>query len=46
MSNATEINQELISTYKIDNTILESYFKNSKNQEVTGMVFPLRIDNR
>ena len=32
--------------YKVDNTILESYFKNAKNQNVTGMTFPLRIDNR
>lgn len=46
MGKMEDINQELVSKYKVDNTILESYFKNAKNQDVTGMVFPLRIDNR
>lgn len=42
----SNINEELVNKYKVDNTILESYFKNSKNQEVKGVTFPLRIDNR
>ena len=45
MGNA-DINKELVDKYKVDNTILESYFKNSRNQDVKGMTFPLRIDNR
>ena len=45
-SNTSEVNKELVSRYKVDNTILESFFKNAKNQDVTGMTFPLRIDNR
>ena len=46
MGKITDTNKEMISKYKVDNTILESYFKNEKNQDVTGMTFPLRIDNR
>lgn len=46
MGNMTDTNKEMISKYKVDDTILESFFKNDKNQNVTGMVFPLRIDNR
>lgn len=30
----------------MDNTILESYFKNSNNVPVKGVTFPLRVDNR
>ncbi len=41
-----EVNKELVSKYKVDDTILESYFKNASNQKVDGVVFPLRIDNR
>ena len=32
--------------YEVDNTILESYFKNSNNVPVKGVTFPLRVDNR
>ena len=39
-------NRELVSKYKVDNTILESYFRNARNQDVSGMTFPLRLDNR
>lgn len=46
MGKVTDTNQAMIVKYKVDNTILESYFKNSKNQEVKDVVFPLRIDNR
>lgn len=42
----SEQNKELVNKYRIDDTILESYFKNAKSQNVTGVVFPLRIDNR
>ena len=42
----SDVNKELVDKYKVDNTILESYFKNSRNQDVNGMTFPLRIDNR
>lgn len=45
MGNA-QINKEFVDKYKVDNTILESYFKNAKNQPVKDVVFPLRIDNR
>lgn len=41
-----EFNEEMAARYKVDDTILESYFKNAKNQDVKGVVFPLRIDNR
>ena len=41
-----DVNQQLVDKYKVDDTILESYFKNAKSQNVTGMTFPLRIDNR
>ena len=44
--NTTEVNKEMMDKYRVDNTILESYFKNAKNQYVSGMTFPLRIDNR
>ena len=43
---ASEVNDELIKKYKIDNTILESYFKDETNHRVEGVVFPIRIDNR
>ena len=46
MGKTTDMNKELVAQYKVDNTILESYFKNAKNQYVQGMTFPLRIDNR
>ena len=39
-------NNELISKYKVDNTILQTFFKNEKSQNVSGTTFPLRIDNR
>ena len=42
----SEVNIELIQKYKVDNTILESYFKDSSNKQVKDAVFPLRIDNR
>ena len=42
----SDVNKELVDKYKVDNTILESYFKNSRNQDVKGMTLPLRIDNR
>ena len=42
----SDVNKELVDKYKVDNTILESYFENSRNQDVKGMTFPLRIDNR
>lgn len=45
MGNA-EVNKELVDKYRIDNTILESYFKNERNQPMRDVVFPLRIDNR
>lgn len=41
-----DVNRELVDKYSVDNTILESYFKNARNQDVSGMTFPLRIDNR
>ena len=41
-----KMNQDLVEKYKVDDTILESYFKNGKNEKVDGMVFPLRLDNR
>ena len=31
MANANEINNQLVKKYRIDDTILESYFKNAKN---------------
>lgn len=46
MANNTETNKEFVDKYKVDNTILESYFKSAKNQPVKDVVFPLRIDNR
>ena len=46
MEKTSDINKELVSKYKVDDTILESYFKNAQNQYVKGMTFPLRIDNR
>lgn len=46
MATTTEKNQDLVKKYRLDNTIQESYFKNASNQDVTGMTFPLRIDNR
>ena len=46
MGQTTDTNKEFVDKYKVDNTILESYFKNSRNQYVKGMTFPLRIDNR
>ena len=27
----SDVNKELVDRYKVDNTILESYFKNSRN---------------
>lgn len=39
-------NDELVNKYRLDNTILKSYFKDTRNANVTGVVFPLRIDNR
>lgn len=41
-----EVNKEMVKKYKIDDTILESYFKNASGLDVSGMTFPLRIDNR
>lgn len=46
MATATDVNEQMVQKYKVDNTILESYFKNASNQQVTGLVFPLRLDNR
>ena len=46
MGKTTDMNKEMVSKYRVDDTILESYFKNAKNQNVTGLTFPLRIDNR
>ena len=46
MGQITDTNTNMVEKYRIDDTILESYFKNSKNQCVKGMTFPLRIDNR
>ena len=46
MGTVTDTNKDMVHKYKVDDTILESYFKNASNQNVTGMVFPLRIDNR
>lgn len=46
MATASEVNKELVQKYKVDNTILESYFKNASNAKVAGVVFPLRLDNR
>lgn len=46
MGKITDTNKELIEKYKVDNTIIQSYFKNSKNVNVTNATFPLRIDNR
>jgi C1A family cysteine protease len=46
MATASEVNKEMVKKYKVDNTILESYFKNASNAKVTGVVFPLRLDNR
>ena len=31
MANANEMNNQLVKKYRIDDTILESYFKNAKN---------------
>ena len=31
MANANEINSQLVKKYRIDDTILESYFRNAKN---------------
>ena len=42
----SEVNKELVEKYRIDDTILESYFKNQTDQQVKDVVFPLRIDNR
>jgi hypothetical protein len=46
MGKTTDTNNEMVSKYRLDDTILESYFKNAKNQNVTGLTFPLRVDNR
>ena len=46
MGNTLDTNKQMISKYKVDNTILETYFKNSRNEKVQGITFPLRIDNR
>ena len=46
MSKISEVNFELVQKYKVDNTILESYFKDSRNIPVKDVVFPLRLDNR
>ena len=42
----SDVNSGFVNKYKVDDTILESYFKNAKSQNVTGMTFPMRIDNR
>lgn len=46
MATALDVNKELVQKYKVDNTILESYFKNSSNMDVKEVVSPLRLDNR
>ena len=46
MATFQEINKQMVQKYKVDNTILESYFKNASNQPVVRMTFPLRLDNR
>lgn len=46
MATVLEVNKEIVEKYKVDDTILESYFKNASNAKVTGVVFPLRLDNR
>lgn len=46
MGKTSDMNNELIKKYKIDNTILESYFKDARNNSVKDAIFPLRIDNR
>ena len=46
MGQAYDTNKEFVEKYRIDNVILESYFKNAKGMNVAGMTFPLRIDNR
>ena len=46
MASFSDVNKEMVQKYKVDNTILESYFKNANNAKVTGVVFPLRLDNR
>lgn len=42
----SEINQELVKKYRLDNTILQSYFKDREGKFVQGSTFPLRLDNR
>ncbi len=39
-------NRMLVKKYKVDNTILKSFFKASNNLDIKDLVFPLRIDNR
>jgi len=31
MATTSEVNRELVNKYKVDDTILESYFKNASN---------------
>ena len=46
MSKDSDFNKETVNKYRLDNTILESYFRNSQNAKVTGVTFPLRLDTR
>lgn len=46
MGSMTETNQGLVEKYRLDNVLLESYFRDSKNVQVKGAVYPARIDNR
>ena len=31
MATTSDVNKEMVKKYKVDNTILESYFKNARN---------------
>lgn len=46
MADMELLNKSMVKKYRLDDTILESYFKDEKNHTVSGMTFPLRIDNR
>lgn len=42
----SSINEELIKKYKNDKVIIKTYYADSNNICIDGIVNPLRIDNR
>ena len=42
----SNINEELIKKYKNEKLIIKTYYTDSNNVNIDGIVNPLRIDNR